>query len=85
MTIANDNEPAGKWNFSLWQRAAMFSVAYFVCALAGSYFSARERPYLSFWMPAGLSVAVLLLNKTRDWPWLLLAIFPANFLFDLHF
>jgi len=30
-------------------------------------------------------MAVLLLNPTRDWKWLLLAIIPANFLFDYFF
>ena len=38
---------------------------------------------VSYWLPGGLSVAVLLMNATRDWPWLLLAIVPANSLFDL--
>jgi PAS domain S-box-containing protein len=67
----------------LWWRAVLFGVAYFVCAEAGSYLSARGVTYLSFWLPAGLSVGVLLLNRTRDWPWLLLAALPANFAFDL--
>ena len=83
MTIANGTQPGHKWTLSLWQRAALFSVAFFICAQAGSYVSARERPYLSFWMPAGLSLAVLLLNPTRYWPWLLLAVLPANVLFDI--
>jgi PAS domain S-box-containing protein len=34
-------------------------------------------------MPAGFSIAVLLLIRTRDWLWFLLAILPANFLFDI--
>ena len=68
----------------LWQRAALFSVAYFFCAEAGSYLSEREGTFLTFWLPAGLFLAVLLLNRTGDWPWLVLAVFPANLLFD-HF
>jgi PAS domain S-box-containing protein len=83
MTIAQATEFARKWTSSLWQRAVLFSVAYFICAVVGSYLSVRESPYVSFWLPAGLSVAVLLLNPTRDWPWLTLAAFPANFLFDV--
>ncbi|HTR43266.1 MAG TPA: PAS domain S-box protein [Pseudomonadales bacterium] len=83
MTVAQVTEFARKWTSSLWQRAVLFGVAYFVCALAGSCLSVRGATYVSFWMPAGLSVAVLLLNRTRDWPWLLLAVLPANYLFDL--
>jgi PAS domain S-box-containing protein len=82
MTISNGIEPVRKWNLSLWQRVLLFGVAYFVCAEVGNYLSLREGTYVSFWMPAGLSIAVLLLNRTRDWPWFLLAVFPANFLFD---
>jgi PAS domain S-box-containing protein len=70
---------------SIWRKAALFGAAYFFCAEAGSYLSAQDGTYVSFWLPAGLSVAVLLLNRTRDWPWLLLAVLPANYLFDfLH-
>jgi PAS domain S-box-containing protein len=66
-----------------WQKAAWFGAAYFFCAEAGIYLSARDGTLVTFWLPAGLSVAVLLLNRTRDWPWFLLAVFPANFCFDL--
>jgi len=81
MNPANGADSRLKREFPLWQRAALFCVAYYLCALAGSYLSLSQN-YTSFWMPAGLSIAVLLMNPTRDWPWLLLAIFPANFLFD---
>ena len=83
MTIARVTGFARKWTSSLWQRAVLFSVAYFICALAGSFLSVPGSPYVSFWLPAGLSVAVLLLNPTRDWPWLALAALPANFFFDV--
>jgi two-component system sensor histidine kinase UhpB len=69
-------------SLSLWKKAALFGAAYFFCAEAGSYLSVRNSTYVSFWLPAGLTTAVLLLNRTRDWPWLLLAAFPANFAFD---
>jgi PAS domain S-box-containing protein len=82
MNPANGADPIRKWNLPLWQRAALFCVAYYFCAQAGSYLSAKDGIYTSFWMPAGLSMAVFLMNPTRDWPWLLLAFFPANFLFD---
>lgn len=81
MTIARITEFARKWTSSLWQRVVLFGVAYFICAWIGTYLS-RSGAFVSFWMPAGLALAVLLMNKTRDWPWLLLAIFTAGFLFD---
>jgi len=33
-------------------------------------------------LPAGLYVAVLLMNERRSWPWMVLASLPANLLFD---
>src|SRR5436190_288977 len=66
-----------------WQRAVLFSVAYLVCAEAGRFLSVRNIFYVSFWLPAGLYVSVLLLNERRAWPWLVLAAFPANLVFDL--
>jgi PAS domain S-box-containing protein len=69
--------------FPLWQRAAFFSLAYFFCAWLGRFLSPGGGTAVSYWLPGGLSVAVLLRNPTRDWPWLLLAIVPANSLFDL--
>src|SRR6266542_3292885 len=67
----------------LWQRAVLFGVAYFVLAEAGGFLSVRDSAYVSFWLPAGLYVSVLLLNERRAWPWLVLAAFPANLVFDL--
>lgn len=66
-----------------WQKAVWFSVAYFLCAEASNYLSPRGIPVRIFWLPAGLYVAVLLLNETRAWPWLILAALPANLVFDL--
>lgn len=82
MLPANGTGPVRKGNLSLWQRAVLFSAGYFVCAEAAGHLSPHEGAFVSFWMPAGLSLAILLLDRTRNWPWLLLAIFPANFLFD---
>lgn len=82
MTIARAVQFIHKWTSSLWQRAVLFGVAYFLCAQMGSYLSGRGGAYVSFWMPAGFSIAVLLLNRTRDWPWFILAALFANFLFD---
>src|SRR3989442_8891958 len=73
----------GRSPFPLWQRAVLFSVAYLVCAEAGSFLSVRSNLYVSFWLPAGLYVAVLLLNERRAWRGLVLTAFPANLVFDL--
>ena len=83
MSALSQDQSAGRSAFPLWQRAALFSIAYFVCAQLGSYLSVRGGTYVSFWLPGGLYVAALLLNPTRDWVWLILAGFPANLLFDL--
>jgi PAS domain S-box-containing protein len=68
----------------LWMKAALFGLAYFFCAEAGNYLSPRGGTIVTFWLPGGLFLAVLLLNRTRDWPCLVLAALSANFIFD-HF
>ncbi|MEN9974710.1 MAG: hypothetical protein RLZZ282_716, partial [Verrucomicrobiota bacterium] len=73
----------GQFPSALWQKALLFSVAYFFCAEVGVHLSVRNSPLVTFWLPAGLYVAVLLLNETRAWPWLILAALPANLAFDL--
>jgi PAS domain S-box-containing protein len=70
-------------SFLAWRKAALFGVAYFFCAGASSFLSARNSPFVTFWLPAGLFLAVLLSNPTRDWPWLALAVLPANVAYDL--
>jgi PAS domain S-box-containing protein len=69
--------------FLAWRKAALFGAAYFLCAGAGSFLSARHSPFVTFWLPAGLFLAVLLSNPSRDWPWLALAVLPANLEYDL--
>ena len=73
----------GKFPGRLWQKAALFSIAFFLCAEASRFLSVPNKPFAIFWLPAGLYVAVLLLNETRAWPWLILAALPANLAFDL--
>ena len=80
MSPANGTGPTRNWNFPLW-RMVLFSVGYFICAEVSAHLFPRCGALVSFWMPAGLSLGVLLLNPTKDWPWLLLAIFPAEFFF----
>ena len=64
---------------------AWFALAYFLCAEAGLHLSKHHESYVTFWVPAGLYVSVLLLNPTRDWLWLSLGAFAGNFAFDFLF
>ena len=83
-----DHKPANffaRSTTSVWRKAVLFGAAYFFCAEAGTFLSAQGGTFLTFWLPAGLFLPVLLLNRTRDWPWLLLAVFPANFFFDYFY
>ncbi|HSY16741.1 MAG TPA: MASE1 domain-containing protein, partial [Candidatus Acidoferrales bacterium] len=67
----------------LWLAAALFSAAYYACAWSGRVLSAPEHAYVSFWLPAGLYVGVLLLYPMRSWPRFVLAAVAANILFDV--
>ncbi|HMI90921.1 MAG TPA: MASE1 domain-containing protein, partial [Polyangiales bacterium] len=60
-----------------------FGAAYFACAQAGRLLSAPGQTYISFWLPAGVYAAALLLVERRRWPGLLLAALVANLAFDL--
>lgn len=71
--------------FPLWQKAILFSLCYFICAELGFLLSGQGTPFVTFWLPAGLYVAVLLLSEPRNWVVLALATFPANLIFDLSF
>jgi PAS domain S-box-containing protein len=79
--------PAGRGlsraTLPLWQRAGLLCAAFFLCAWLGDFLSPAGGASISYWLPSGLFVAVLLLNPTRDWPWLMLAVLPANIGFDL--
>ena len=50
----------------LWLRVLLFGLGYFLCAEVGRFLSPAGGTYVSFWLPAGLYVAVLLLNERRD-------------------
>jgi PAS domain S-box-containing protein len=89
MTLADSKLPQGKYSdrisASMWRRAVSFGLAYFLCAELSSCLTVKSSPFETFWLPAGLYVAVLLLNEYRAWPWLVLAALPANLAFDfLH-
>src|SRR5665213_3660576 len=65
-----------------WRSALLFGLAFFLTAELGRLLSVREYSYVSFWLPAGVYVGVLLLNETRSWPLYMLAAAAANLLFD---
>ena len=83
MIYSVENHIAERPALPLWQRMTLLGFGYFLCAWLGRFLSGNGGTMVSFWLPAGLYVAVLLLNRTRDWPWLALAVLPANFAFDL--
>jgi signal transduction histidine kinase/integral membrane sensor domain MASE1 len=66
-----------------WTRAGLFGLVYFAGAELGNVLSFQPSNVATFWPPAGLFVAVLLLSDLRAWPAFLLAAFPANIAFDL--
>src|ERR1039457_2731326 len=78
-----ENQVAERPSSPLWQRMALLGMGYFLCAWLGRFLSGGGGTMVNFWLPGGLLVSALLLNETRDWPWLMLAIVPANVLFDL--
>jgi signal transduction histidine kinase len=80
-TFAHDSP--GRSSLPAWQRALLFGAAYFLVAEIGTFLSVRDSTYVSFWLPAGLYVAVLLLNDSRAWPWLVAGAFAGNLAFDL--
>ncbi len=69
--------------FPFWQRAALFGLAFFACAHLGRFLSVQDTSYVSFWLPAGVYMGVLLLHETHQWPGLMLAALGAGLAFDL--
>ena len=69
--------------YRTWRRAVLFGVAFVLLAEAGRFLSVPDSTYISFWLPAGLYVAALLVSKRRAWPWLVLAAVAGNLAFDL--
>ncbi|HUB87993.1 MAG TPA: PAS domain S-box protein, partial [Verrucomicrobiae bacterium] len=61
----------------------LFYISYVISAVVGSSLSATDGTFVSFWLPAGLYLAALLLAEYREWPWLAVTALAANFSFDL--
>ena len=62
----------------------LFAAAYFASAESGKLLSAPDQAYVSFWLPAGVYLAALLLAPRQRWPQYMLAALVANFAFDLQ-
>jgi signal transduction histidine kinase/integral membrane sensor domain MASE1 len=56
---------------SRWVRLTAFGASYLALARLGDWFTEAQSDFTTFWPPAGLSVAALLLSRRREWPWLL--------------
>ena len=65
------------------RRALAFGLGYLLCALVGHALSIQGESFVSFWLPAGLYVGVLLLNPTRTWLLFVTAALVGNAAFDL--
>lgn len=66
----------------LWARALLFAVAYMAAAELGIVLSVQSA-FCSFWPPAGLFVAILLISEREDWPVLIGAGVLGNLASDL--
>ncbi|MBI5382301.1 MAG: PAS domain S-box protein [Opitutae bacterium] len=66
-----------------WMQAIAFGLAYLACAGIGHVLVFQPHNFVSFWLPSGLYVAVLLRTETRYWPAFVLAASAANLGFDL--
>jgi PAS domain S-box-containing protein len=82
MTWEREGAPAPASSWPLWLKMSLLCAGYFLCAWTGRFLSGSGGTVVSYWLPGGLFVTALLLAPTRDWPCLMIAIVPANALFD---
>ncbi len=54
-----------------WARLGAYAAAYLALAWVGDWLTSVQSDFGTFWPPAGLALAALLLSPGRDWPWLL--------------
>ncbi len=74
--------PMSRLPRALWARALLFAVGFFLCAEASWLLAERDGSDVSFWLPAGYSISVLLLSETSEWIPLMLVASVANLIFD---
>jgi len=66
-----------------WVQIGLFSIAYLLAALLSYSLSFPTATYASIWLPGGLTLAVLLLSKIKQWPLFLLAAIPGHIFYTL--
>ena len=64
-------------------RATGLFLAYFFLGYAGYFFLFRPTPVSLFWLPGGLTIAVLIRSRFRNWPVYLFAIFCSETVLSL--
>ena len=69
-------------NVPLWLKAVAIAIGYVALAELGNLLSVQST-FATFWPPAGLLVAVLLISDRREWPALILAGLLGNIASDL--
>ena len=68
----------------LWLKALLFGALYYGCAWASWFLAASDGLNVSFWIPGGLYISVLLLAPPREWLALMVIAVAVNLGFDLH-
>jgi putative nucleotidyltransferase with HDIG domain len=66
----------------LWAKALILAVGYVLAAEVGNLLSV-QRTFSTFWPPAGLFLAMLLISERKDWPVLITAGVLGNLCSDL--
>ena len=66
----------------LWAKALLLGIGYVVAAELGNLLSVQQT-FSTFWPPAGLFMAMLLISERKDWPVLILAGIAGNLCSDL--
>ena len=64
-------------------RRWLFFAFYLAGAELGHFLSFPHEPFATFWPPAGLFLAALMLRPYREWPWIALLGFGANLFSDV--
>ena len=67
-----------------WITVLAFAAGFFLTAELGRVVSLKGTSYVSFWLPAGLYMGILLVHHPRYWPIFIQAVLPVNLLFDLR-